>query len=168
MATHRPALDASPVAFASQLMAEREVARRAQVIAAQASARLGGIAAAVYLFDAASVPRWSCKASVGEITAPSQCEALTLAMLADQHVPLLFSGSELVREHYAHLDVRRTIVSLAYVPLKSGEALLGAVEAISLERALDRDDLAELAEMAQISSLAIDSALAYEAERNGS
>ena len=49
MATHRPALDASLGAFAGQLLAEREVAPRAGVIAAEASARLG-TPVVVYLF----------------------------------------------------------------------------------------------------------------------
>jgi RND family efflux transporter MFP subunit len=166
MATQRPALGASFEAFAGQLLAEREVAPRARVIAAEASARLPGTAVVVYLFAAAADQRWTSKASVGDIKAPAQCEALTLAMLAEQREPLLFSGAELVREHYAHLDVRRTIASLAYVPLLSGETLLGAIEAVSLDRVLTRDDLAELGEMAALSSRAIVSALAYEDERN--
>ena len=166
MATQRPALGASFGAFAGQLLAEREIAPRARVIAAEASARLPGTAVVVYLFDAAAHPRWTSKASVGDIKAPAQCEALTLAMLAEQREPLLFSDTELVREHYAHLDVRRTIVSLAYVPLLSGETLLGAIEAVSLDRMLNRDDLAELGELAELSSRAIASALSYESERN--
>lgn len=166
MATQRPALGASFGAFAGQLLAEREIAPRARAIAAEASARLPGTAVVVYLFDAAAHPRWTSRASVGDIKAPAQCEALTLAMLAEQREPLLFSGAELVREHYAHLDVRRTIVSLAYVPLLSGETLLGAIEAVSLDRVLNRDDLAELGELAELSSRAIASALSYESERN--
>jgi RND family efflux transporter MFP subunit len=166
MATQRPALGASFGAFAGQLLAEREIAPRARVIAAEASARLPGTAVVVYLFDAAAHPRWTSKASVGDIKVPAQCEALTLAMLAEQREPLLFSGAELVREHYAHLDVRRTIASLAYVPLLSGETLLGAIEAVSLDRVLNRDDLAELSELAELSSRAIAAALSYESERN--
>ena len=165
MATQRPAVDASLGAFAGHLLREREVGPRAQIIAAEASARLG-TAVAVYIFDEAADPRWTSKASVGEVKAPAQCEALTLAMVAEQREPLLFSGEELVREHYAHLDVRRTITSLAYVPLLNGETLLGAIEAISLDRVLSRADLAELASIAEFSSRGVEGALAYEAERN--
>ena len=166
MATQRPALRASLAAFADRLLAEREVAPRAQAIAAEASTRLGGTPTVVYLFDAAGEPRWSSKASVGEAKAPAQCEALTLAMVAEQAQPILFSGAELVREHYAHLDVRRTIVSLAYLPLIDDGTLLGALEAISLDRALGESDLETLGEIADLSSRALASALAYEAERN--
>src|SRR4051794_33004788 len=110
MATQRPAVGASQGAFAGQLLAEREVSPRAQLIAAEASARLGGVAVVVYLFDANTEPRWTSKGSAGDVRPPAQCEALTLAMLAEQNAPVLFAGEELVREHYAHLDVRRTIV----------------------------------------------------------
>lgn len=166
MATQRPAIDASFGAFAGRLLAEREVAPRAQAIAAEASARVGA-SVVVYLFDEAADPRWTSKASVGDVKPPAQCEALTLAMVAEQCKPLLFSGEELVREHYAHLDVRRTVVALAYIPLISGEALLGAIEAVSLDRVLTSTDLAELASMQELSSRAIAGALAYESERNG-
>ncbi len=165
MATQRPALDASFAAFAGQLLAEREVAARAQIIAAEASSRVGA-AVVVYRFDEAGDPRWTSRASVGDVKAPAQCEALTLAMVAEQRQPLLFSGDELVREHYAHLDVRRTVAALAYVPLMSGETLLGAIEAVSLDRVLKQSDLAELVAMQDLASRAIAGSLAYEAERN--
>ena len=166
MATQRPVLDASLEAFAGQLLAEREVAPRAQVIAAEASARLGGVPVVLYLFDAATLPRWSTRAFVGDVKAPARCEALTLAMLAEQRTALLFSGAELVREHFAHLDVRRTIASLAYAPLQAGETLIGAIEAVSFDRALDRSALAELEAISELSSRAIASSLSYESERN--
>ncbi|MGH9522822.1 MAG: GAF domain-containing protein, partial [Terriglobales bacterium] len=166
MATQRPALRVSLGAFAERLLNEREVGPRAHVIAAEASARLGGMPVVVYAFDAAAEPRWSSKASVGDVKAPAQCEALTLAMVAEQAEAVLFSGAELVREYYAHLDVRRTIVSLAYLPLLDGENLLGAVEAVSMDRALAPADLDTLREMAELSSRALASALSYEVERN--
>lgn len=166
MATQRPALRASLSAFAARLLAEHEVAPRAQVIASEASARLSGTPAVVYLFDPAGEPRWTSKASVGDVKAPAQCEALTLAMVAEQAQPVLFSGGELVREHYAHLDVRRTIVSLAYVPLLAGETLLGAIEAVSMDRALGASDLEALGEIAELSTGALAAALGYESERN--
>ena len=166
MATQRPALDASLKALAGQLLAEREVTPRAQLIAAEVSARLG-TAVVIYLFAETGQPRWTSRACVGDVKAPRQCEALTLAMLAEQREPLLFAGDELVREHYAHLDVRRTIAALAYAPLRDGDVLLGAIEAISLDRLLNREDLAELDELVELASRAIEGALSYEIERNG-
>lgn len=167
MATQRPALGVTVGEFAARLLAEREVAPRAQAIAAEASRRLAGIPVAVYLFDPDHDPRWSAKASAGDITAPAQCEALTLAMVCDQREPLLLSGSELVREHYAHLDVRRTVVSLAYMPLLDDDTLLGAIEVVSMDRALGSADLDILGELAALGARALASAVAYEAERNG-
>lgn len=166
MATQRPALGTTSGEFAGRLLAEREVAPRARVIVAEASRRLAGASVTVYLFNPDTEPRWSSKASVGDISAPAECEALTLAMVAEQQEPLLLSGADLVREHYAHLDVRRTVVSLAYVPLVQGRKLLGVIEAVSLERVLGAADLASLSDLCELSSRAIASALAYEDERN--
>ena len=165
MATQRPALEAAQNDFAGLLLAEREVAPRAQVIAAEFSAQLGG-AAVVYLFDAGSTPRWSSKASVGEVNAPSSCEALTLAMLAETGHPLTFAGADLAREHYAHLDVRRTIVSLAYLPIHWEGVLMGAVEVVSFDRVLATADLARLNDTVRMSALALATARSYEDERN--
>ena len=68
-------------------------------------------------------------------------QAATLARLAQTREPLLFAGTALAREHYAHLDVRRTIASLAYVPILLDEVLIGAIEAISFDRVLEEHDV---------------------------
>lgn len=166
MATQRPAIEDLFAAFCGRLFVEREVAPRAQVIAQEASARLRGTPVVVYLFDPEAEPRWSLKGSTGDVKASAKCEALTLASVADQNVPVLFSHDQLVREHYAHLDVRRTIASLAYVPLLDHSRLLGAIEAISFDRPLTNSDLNELGLLAEVGSRAIAGALSYEAERN--
>ena len=45
----------------------------------------------------------------------------TLEILSREPKPLLFEGKTLVREEYAHVNVRRTLLSLSYLPLVQDE-----------------------------------------------
>jgi RND family efflux transporter MFP subunit len=92
----------------------------------------------------------------------------TLGEVAARQEPLLFSGSELSREDYAHLDVRRTLRSLAYLPLKQGEGLSGVVEVLCFESELSPEDLLELEPLTRMGTAAVAAALRYETERNDS
>jgi RND family efflux transporter MFP subunit len=92
----------------------------------------------------------------------------TLGELTARQEPLVFSGSSLSREDYAHLDVRRTVRSLAYLPLKQGEALSGVVEILSFESELSADDLLRLGPLLGIGAAAVVAAHSYETERNDS
>ncbi|MBZ5509980.1 MAG: efflux RND transporter periplasmic adaptor subunit [Acidobacteriia bacterium] len=166
MATQRPAVSTPEGDFAGLLLAEREVAPRAEVIAQQAAALLEGCAINVYVYNEDESPAWPVKGRVGEATVEESYEAATLTRLAETREPLLFSGTSLAREHYAHLDVRRTIASLAYVPILLDEVLIGAIEAISFDRVLDENDIETLDELTELSALALATGLAYENERN--
>ncbi|MBZ5567338.1 MAG: efflux RND transporter periplasmic adaptor subunit [Acidobacteriia bacterium] len=166
MATQRPALSTPQGDFAGQLLAEREVTPRAQVIASEAAALLEGCAINVYLYNEDESPAWVVKGRVGEAAVESTKEAATLAKVAEKREPLLYSGTSVVREHYAHLDVRRTIASLAYVPILLDEVLVGAIEAVSFERELDDNDIETLNGLTELSALALATGLAYENERN--
>jgi len=42
-----------------------------------------------------------------------------MAELVARRETLLFSGADLSREDYAHLDIRRTLRSLAFLPLEN-------------------------------------------------
>ena len=57
----------------------------------------------------------------------------TLGEVALGREPIVFAGSELTREDFAHLDIRRTLRSLACLPLESDGELLGVVEILSFE-----------------------------------
>ena len=90
----------------------------------------------------------------------------TLGLLAKENQPLLLSGANLVREDYAHLHARRTLLSLAYVPMIVNETLIGAVEAATFDEAINEADLAGLVELVEYAAPAFSSATHYEAERN--
>src|ERR1700739_4927676 len=82
--------------------------------------------------------------------------------------PLVFSGGDFSREDYAHLDIRRTLRSLAYLPPLSGADLVGVVEILCFEKELSAAELAELQELTRIAAFALSAAYRYESERNDS
>ena len=168
MATRRPAF-AVPVAdFAATLLSRQEAGPRARVIAEQIAQLLPDTAVVVYVIEDQESPTWIPKATAGEITVAGAIEfqAGTLGLVAENKSLALFEGGDLQREQYAHLDIRRTVHSLAYVPLLADETLVGAVEVINYEQSFPETMLEALQEIAELASPAIAAALSYESERN--
>jgi RND family efflux transporter MFP subunit len=128
--------------------------------------------AVVYVIEDQDDPGWSPKGLRGDIRVEGEQLAFhagTLGMVAEAgEQPLVLNGSQLKREHYAHLDVRRTLASLAYVPLLAEGVLVGAIELITYERAAPGSLLSSVNSIAQLAAPAIASAVAYESERNRS
>jgi len=112
------------------------------------------------------VRAWAGEESVraGEVAAGQG----TLGQATASGAALIFSGRNLSREEYAHLDVRRTLRSLAYVPLEREGTVCGVVEILSFELELTLGDLQELEPLAEIGGAALNAAQRYEAERNDS
>ena len=156
-------------AFSAQLLEHREVFPRAR-IAAQAvadflpEARLPFICLPIQMTDKsgsrnprlATCPFPDASASTGDGT---------LGILAEKGDALVFSGKELAREHYSHLHTRRTLTSLAYLPLRN-QAELGAIEIVSFEGELTEGNLSALQPMSEVTAGALANAAAYEQERN--
>lgn len=168
MAIRRPAF-AIPIAeFAATLLAQQEVSPRAQVIAEQVVQLFSDTAVVVYIVGDSANPSWIPKAAAGEITQPDALEfqSGTLGTIAESKAVVLLESDDLDREHYAHLDIRRTLHSLAYIPLLSGETLLGAIEVINYEQPFSEPMLEALQEIAELASPAIAAATFYESERN--
>src|SRR4029077_13260193 len=92
----------------------------------------------------------------------------TLGQAAESREPLVFDTSEITRERYAHLDVRRTLRSLAYIPLQSKGTLAGLVEILSFDSKVTIDLIRSLGAFAGISAAALATARTYEHERNES
>ena len=169
MATQRPAFAVSLAEFAAGLLSEREVTPRARLIAHQVAEMLPGAAVVVYAVEDQDAPAWSAKAAEGEIQVAEQVVAFdagTLGAIAESKQARVFLGSELTREQYSHLDLRRTVASLAYVPILLEEMLLGAIEIASYEQPTAESELAPVAEVAEYAALALATGIAYERERN--
>jgi GAF domain-containing protein/multidrug efflux pump subunit AcrA (membrane-fusion protein) len=158
-------------AFSSELLATQELIPRARSVARAFAESSPGCAVNVYTAGSVhGAEVWIPRAWSGEQTVRGAigAEVGTLAQMAASREPLLHAGSDLSREDYAHLDIRRTLRSLAYLPLASGGDLVGAVEVLSFELPLSAEELHELEDFSQIAATALATAHRYESERNDS
>ena len=170
MASRRPAVAVPAAEYTAALLTKQEVIPRAQLTAEQIAELLPDTAVVVYLVEDQENPSWTAKASAGEISVAgnSDSQAGILGTVAETKSVQVFEGAGLRREDYAHLDVRRTVTSLAYVPLLVDDTLLGAIELIRYEGSFAASALATVEEIAEVASPAIAAALFYESERNAS
>ncbi len=168
MATQRPAFSAPLVEYAASLLAERELAPRAAITAQQVLDLLPATSVQVYAVENQDAPVWQLKAVLGEVSPEREVpfDHGILGILASSRNSLVFDPAILTREDFAHLNVRRTMKSLALVPITLDEILLGAIEIVSFDSELTLDDLAAVEDVAEVSAIAFATALAYEDERN--
>jgi hypothetical protein len=62
-------------------------------------------------------------------------------LLSGPQESVIYSGSNLHREDFAHLQVARSVVSIAYLPLFHKGQLAGAIELLSFSEILSASDL---------------------------
>src|SRR5436305_2064704 len=171
MATQTAAISESLERFAADLLAEREVIPRARIIVEQIAKLIPSTAVVLYLADEGSGgPHWAHKASKGTVTLPKSSvphDAGTLGEAGRKKSGMVFAGETTPREKYSHLDIRRTVVSLAYSPILLNELLLGMVELVSFDHRIETIDLEKLDDCIQFAAIALAAALAHENERNG-
>ncbi|HXE90574.1 MAG TPA: efflux RND transporter periplasmic adaptor subunit [Terriglobales bacterium] len=167
MATQRSGYAIPYADLATALLATSEVAPRARLLAEQAANVVPGAAVVIYILDEDGA--WAPKATVGEVAyedAAIEFGAGTLGQMAERNEAVLFTGSQLPRESYAHLNVRRTVVSLAAIPLVAEERLVGAMEVLSFEEPISDAAAGALVELGQFAALGLAAGVAYENERN--
>ena len=167
--SHNLILDIATISV--HLLEAHEVAPRAHTVARDLAALLPTSAVNVYMVsETAEGEVWTVRGTVGD-AAPDETvplDAGTLGILAAGARPLLFAGKNLVREQYAHLNVRKTLHSLAYLPLVTHGALIGTIEILSFEEPLTETHLEILQGVAEIAGPALHAAEQYEVQRNNS
>jgi RND family efflux transporter MFP subunit len=174
MPIQSPGLKLNIAELSGRLLGELEVLPRARIIAKTVADALPGSAVILYTFpilndkdDDNDDEGWTALAVIGEHASPERTIPLyagTLGMLAGEPRPLLFQGDTLVREEYAHVNVRRTLISLAYLPLMQGDTLLGAIEILGFESKISEGQLESLIPVAQVAVGALSGAQAYQDE----
>jgi len=169
MATQSPDLVLDIAAISARLLEAREIAPRAGTITRAVAGLLPGTAVNVYVvYDTPEGKAWSVRATTGDAV-PDQVIALdagALGILAGDAKPLLLSGRSLRREEYAHLNVRKTLHSLAYAPLTTAKSLIGAIEVVSFDEPLSEAQLHAVEVVAGLAAPALDAARTYEEERH--
>ncbi len=154
---------------AVRLLADQGLASRARSAARIIAQLLPGTAVNIYTFvNDDESPAWRPVATAGEVSvraAAIPAETGTLGQLFSEKSALLFSGADLPREHYAHVDIRRTVRALAYLPLAAGEELTGAIEILSFDQDLSEEEISELEPLVHLTAAALVAAHHYEVER---
>jgi RND family efflux transporter MFP subunit len=169
MASQVPGFAASLGDLAVALLSSSEVTPRARLIAQQTNELFPGSGIVVYILDQTGEPKWVPKATAGEVAFQDPeipFEHGTLGAMAERNEAVLFSGADLPREDYAHLNTRRTLVSLAAIPLFSADSLVGAIEILSFDAPLGPAGLSAAAELSRMAGLGLAAGITYEAERN--
>jgi GAF domain-containing protein len=156
--------------FSARLLEQREVSPRSRIVAQAISDAFPGTAINVYVTASlADGDAWTAIASAGEAAIPEAripLQSGTLGILAKEPKPLLFEGATLSREEYAHVNVRRTLHSLSYLPLIQDELLVGAIEILSFESTLSEEQLESLVAVAEVASAALHAAQTYQEEHH--
>ena len=171
MATQSSNIVLDIAAISVHLLEAREIAPRARTIARSLAALLPGSAVNVYMVSQNTEGEiWTVHGTVGD-AAPDQTVPLDAGMLGTLDAnsePLLLAGETLIREQYAHLNVRKTLQSLAYLPLVVNGALIGAIEILSFEEPLAESHLNVVQGVAELAAAALHAARLYEVERHNS
>lgn len=158
--------------FAARLLEVPETAGRARAIAQAILNQFPGATTIVYVLEEDQDSSfWSVRATLGESVEPDPtlpAGAGTLGGIFHDPRTIVFEESTLVREDYAHLNVRRTVKGLACVPLQSGEILTGAIEILSFDAPLRAALLNGLQPLFDVAASALAASQAYERERNNS
>jgi RND family efflux transporter MFP subunit len=168
MAEQKSEFVVSVTQFGASLLSQQEVAPRAQLTANQCEQLLAETLVVVYVVSDQNNPSWIPKASAGDISVVPEIEFQqgTLGTLVEARSSQVFKGSDLLRESYRHLDVRRDVASLAYIPLELGDDLIGAIELIHYTEVFTEDLIEKVQELAEMASPALATALKYESESN--
>ena len=161
---------AEAIDVAAQLLGAPSSNARAKLLAAWVIDLIEDSACVVYRFDPL-VPEAAWKAmgragevSVGSSGLPADC-SLFEPMLTAAEDSVVYSGAELQREDYAHLQVTRSVASISYLPMSMGETLIGAIEVLSFSRLLSPDDLEALEPLVQLAAPSLSGAHVFEQEK---
>ncbi len=142
------------------LLSTVDVSTRASIVAAAIVESIPESACVVHRFvSSGEEAEWIMLGLAGEISpGPGSLTAesrLILPLLQEEPEAALYPGDEIRREDYAHLQVMRTVASLAYLPLLHQGALVGAVEILTFAAMLDPGQLEEIEPVLLLASPAI-------------
>ncbi len=153
------------------MFAEQEVTPRAKALARFVSELIADAAVNIYtLASDGEKDVWVPRATIGEAQIHEQeipGDSGLLGMALEEGEPINRLAGQIKREDYAHVDIRKSLVSLTYLPLLHKEELLGVVEILAFEEEITYEAITALMPAADVAAAAMAAAQAYEEERNG-
>jgi RND family efflux transporter MFP subunit len=153
--------------FAYALLGEGEVQPRAQIVAQEIAQVFDSAAVVVYVLDQDA--RCAARAHAGDIKRPRKPivpKGNTFEHALKHRTASIFPSDRVARDKYQHLDVRRHVTSLAYIPLTLEEVVVGVVEIICYDTMIEAPALAALRPMTELAAMALATAIANESSRD--
>lgn len=169
MGTEGLARRIDPIEFAAGLLSDRELVQRARRIVSVFSELFPDAALILYVPEnVEDAPTWRVRATAGDVKVDTQVveDMPVFQTLLQSSDPIIYSGDELVREAYGHLDLRRTIAAWALVPMVVGDTTAGVLEIVSFSDGLGRESVERYRDLTDVAARALSSGAAYERERN--
>jgi RND family efflux transporter MFP subunit len=153
-------VDDAGIEVGAQLLVAPDAPTRASIIAAVVIAQLPNCACAVHRFaEENAETAWTMVGLAGDIsvvpTSLGSGNRLMAPLLLDSPEALIYSGLEILREDYAHLNIARSVTAIAYVPLLSDDRLIGAIEILFFSGIPRHHDLEATSSIAKLASPAI-------------
>jgi RND family efflux transporter MFP subunit len=154
----------------AQLLAGPEKSARATLVASAVVDQLADCACVVYrLILGDGEGEWLALGAAGEVALEEPSfesdNRLISTLISDSPTAIIYRGRDLRREDCAHLNVTRSLESLAYLPLLYEDSLVGAVEIVSYSEVIEPGQLDELAPILQLAAPAIVAAELTEQQR---
>jgi len=154
----------------ASLLVAPDAASRAALVASAVTQLLPDSACAVHrvvLTDEG--PHWMILAVAGDASHVQESipdgSALIAPLLTETPQAVVYPGSEVRREDYAHLNLSRSVESVAYIPLLLEEQLIGAIEIFTFAAALEPEQLDELGPVIGLAAPALLAAESADAQR---
>jgi len=165
-----PLSDDFAIELASSLLAATDSAARARLIASAVIQLLPDSACIIHrLSSVGGEPSFHPVGLAGELSLADNVlpadRSLLVPLSSDPPSAVLYSSGEFAREDYAHLNVSRSVSSLAYLPLLVQDQVVGAIEVLVFAGALRSADLDALTPVAQLAGPAILAAEEFERQR---
>ena len=144
---------------------------RARVFARFVSELIADAAVSVYtLATAGEKTLWVARATVGEAKLHNEeipAESGLLGIVFTQNAAINRTAAAIKREDYPHIDIRKSLLSLTYLPLIHNENLIGALEILAFEEEISAEAVEALLPAAEVAAAGIATAQVYEQERHG-
>jgi RND family efflux transporter MFP subunit len=165
---------AEAVDIAARLLAANSSNARAKLLADGVVGLIPDSACVVYRFDPDLLDTaWKVIGRAGEVSVGtaslSADSSLLQPMVNAAREAIIYSAIELQREHYAHLQVTRSLASISYLPLTQreteGERLIGAIEVLSFSKPLSPADVEALEPLVRIAGPSVMGAQVFEQEK---
>jgi GAF domain-containing protein/biotin carboxyl carrier protein len=154
----------------ASLLVAPDAAARAALVASTVAQLIPDSACAVHrVVVGEEGSHWTVVAVAGDATQVEESlpegNGLVGPLLGEEPQAVVYSGAEVRREDYAHLNLSRSVESMAYIPLLMADELVGAIEIFTFSSTLEPEQVGVLGPVVSLAAPAILAAEGADAQR---